>query len=493
MAKQYQQKPQITTSEFGKLPPQSIEIEEAVLGAIISEKEAINKISLQPNDFYKHQHTLIFTAITNLHLRQDPIDILTLVEELRKMGVLEDIGGAYSIAMLSSKVSSAAHIEHHSLVIKQKSIARKLISLSSEVQTMAYSSETDVSDIIEYVEKTFTDISNGQTETEVFDIEASLKSVVDYMQELQANANSGISTGVNTGLNELNKHLNGGFSAPDLVIIGGRPSMGKTQISVNFAKNASSDDNHCLFCSLEMTKIQLILRMITEHEGIDFYKIKTGRLSNEEWVLVDEMISKIIKLNLFIADDKNIVFLHNIKSIARKMKRQGKLNELIIDYLQLIQTGMKFATRDLEVGYITRELKNLAKELNIPIILLAQLNRPIKGAVVKSPTLEDLRESGNIEQDADVVIFIHRPCYYNSEALDENGGSWKNRGQLIIAKNREGERNARVVFKHDEHFKKIWDEFGINHSSYTQTAAPNINFYETNNSSSNISEEDVPF
>lgn len=163
MAKQYQQKPQITTSEFGKLPPQSIEIEEAVLGAIISEKEAINKISLQPNDFYKHQHTLIFTAITNLHLRQDPIDMLTLVEELRKMGVLEDVGGAYSIAMLSSKVSSAAHIEHHSLVIKQKSIARKLISLSSEVQTMAYSSETDVSDIIEYVEKTFTDISNGQT------------------------------------------------------------------------------------------------------------------------------------------------------------------------------------------------------------------------------------------------------------------------------------------------------------------------------------------
>ena len=168
------------------------------------------------------------------------------------------------------------------------------------------------------------------------------------------------------------------------------------------------------------------------------------------------------------------------------MKREGKLQLMEIDYLQLIQTGLKFGTRDLEVGYITRELKNLAKELDIPIILLAQLNRPIKGAIIKSPTLEDLRESGNIEQDADVVIFIHRPCYYNEEALDEGGNSWKNKGQLILAKNREGERNARVIFRHDEHFKKIWDDKSYN--PIDVVIKPNASFYEQKTTN-----EDTPF
>jgi len=448
-------------SNYAKIPPQALDIEEAVLGALMIESEAINRVDLNPNDFYKIAHERIFLAIKNLHNRQNPIDRLTVVEELTKMDALEEVGGAYAIVMLAMKMSSAANLEYHSMIIKQKSIARKLIALSSEVQTMAYDSGTDVSDIIEFVEKTFTDISVGQEESEVFDIENSLNSVITYIQNIENNVRNGISTGLNTGLVELNKQLNGGFTSPDLVIVGGRPSMGKTQLAVHFAKNASSDDNHCLFCSLEMTKIQLVLRMITEHEGIDFYKIKTGQLSIPEWVLIDEMIGKISKLNLFIADDPNVVYLNNIKSIARKMKRQGKLNLLIIDYLQLVETGMKFGTRDLEVGYITRNLKNFAKELNIPIILLAQLNRSVKGSVPKAPNLEDLRESGNIEQDADIVIFIHRPAYYNPDGLDEDGNSWNNRGLLILAKNREGERNARVVFKHDDHFKKIWDDGGF--------------------------------
>lgn len=471
---------------FDKIPPQALDIEEAVLGALMSEKDAINKIDLNPNDFYKIAHERIFLAIKNLHTRRNPIDRLTVIEELEKLGELDTVGGAYAITLMTMNVSSAANIEYHAMIIKQKSVARKLISLSGEVQKMAYDQSTDVSDIIEFVEKTFTDISTGQTETEIFNIEDSLNSTINYIQKLQYNAQNGIKTGIDTGLSELNKQLNGGFSAPDLVIVGGRPSMGKTQIAVSFAKNASVADTNCLFCSLEMTKIQLVLRMITEHEGIDFYKIKTGQLSIQEWGLIDEMIGQINKLNLYIADDKNIVFLHNIKSIARKMKREGKLQLMEIDYLQLIQTGLKFGTRDLEVGYITRELKNLAKELDIPIILLAQLNRPIKGAVIKSPTLEDLRESGNIEQDADIVIFIHRPCYYNEEALDEDGNSWKNKGQLILAKNREGERNARVIFRHDEHFKKIWDD--KNYNPIDVFIKPNTSFYEQKTTN-----EDTPF
>ena len=471
---------------FDKIPPQALDIEEAVLGALMSEKDAINKIDLNPNDFYKIAHERIFLAIKNLHTRRNPIDRLTVIEELEKLGELDTVGGAYAITLMTMNVSSAANIEYHAMIIKQKSVARKLISLSGEVQKMAYDQSTDVSDIIEFVEKTFTDISTGQTETEIFNIEDSLNSTINYIQKLQHNAQNGIKTGIDTGLSELNKQLNGGFSAPDLVIVGGRPSMGKTQIAVSFAKSASVDDTNCLFCSLEMTKIQLVLRMITEHEGIDFYKIKTGQLNIQEWGLIDEMIGQINKLNLYIADDKNIVFLHNIKSIARKMKREGKLQLMEIDYLQLIQTGLKFGTRDLEVGYITRELKNLAKELDIPIILLAQLNRPIKGAIIKSPTLEDLRESGNIEQDADVVIFIHRPCYYNEEALDEGGNSWKNKGQLILAKNREGERNARVIFRHDEHFKKIWDDKSYN--PIDVVIKPNTSFYEQKTTN-----EDTPF
>lgn len=471
---------------FDKIPPQALDIEEAVLGALMSEKDAINKIDLNPNDFYKIAHERIFLAIKNLHTRRNPIDRLTVIEELEKLGELDTVGGAYAITLMTMNVSSAANIEYHAMIIKQKSVARKLISLSGEVQKMAYDQSTDVSDIIEFVEKTFTDISTGQTETEIFNIEDSLNSTINYIQKLQYNAQNGIKTGIDTGLSELNKQLNGGFSAPDLVIVGGRPSMGKTQIAVSFAKNASVADTNCLFCSLEMTKIQLVLRMITEHEGIDFYKIKTGQLSIQEWGLIDEMIGQINKLNLYIADDKNIVFLHNIKSIARKMKREGKLQLMEIDYLQLIQTGLKFGTRDLEVGYITRELKNLAKELDIPIILLAQLNRPIKGAIIKSPTLEDLRESGNIEQDADIVIFIHRPCYYNEEALDEDGNSWKNKGQLILAKNREGERNARVIFRHDEHFKKIWDN--NNYNPIDAVIKNNTSFYEQKTTN-----EDTPF
>lgn len=472
-----------------KLPPQAIDIEEAVLGALLTEKEAINRIELKSTDFYKIAHERIFSAIMRLHGRNNPIDMFTVIEELTKMNALDDIGGAYYITLLVSKMSSAANIEYHALIIKQKAIARSLIKLSDEVQTMAYNEETDVSDIIEFVEKTFTDISTGQTETEIFDTESSINSTIYYIQKLEYNAKNGICTGVDTGLRDLNKQLNGGFSAPDLIIIGGRPSMGKTQISVNFAKNGSKENNHCLFCSLEMTKIQLLLRMITEHEGIDFYKIKTGQLNAIEWAFIDEMITKINKLNLYIADDKNIVFLHNIKSIARKMKRQGMLTELIIDYLQLVQTGMRFGTRDLEVGYITRELKNLAKELNVPIILLSQLKRPKDGFAIKSPTLEDLRESGNIEQDADIVIFIHRPCYYDPNAEDEMSNSWKNRGQLILAKNREGERNARVIFKHDDHFKKVWDENSYPEEHRTENIiTPNHNFYEPKQSS-----DEVPF
>lgn len=457
-----QQKKQTTTPtkvpEFGKMPPQAIELEEVVLGALILEKDAIERIELAPEDFYKTQHQKIYTAILTLRNQYSPIDMFTVSEQLIKTNELESVGGQYAIMLLTTKVSSAASIEYHASIIKQKSIARKLINLAGEMQEMSYNQETDVADVLEFIEQSFTDISTGSTHTDASDMSASINETIEYMKRLQNEAENGRPAAIPTGLDELNKQLNGGWKAPDLIVLGGRPSMGKTQFAVSFAKAATQSEYPTLFVSIEMTKIQLIIRMITENEAIDFYKIKTGKLSPAEWLEVDKMVSSIGDLKLHIADDFKIRYLNNIKSLARKMARKGELKLMIVDYLGLIKTNAKFGTRDLEIGYITGELKNLCKELNIPIILLAQLNRAEKGAKVRKPQLNDLRESGNIEQDADIVIFPHRAHYYDSEAIDTDGNSWKNRGELVIGKHREGEINAIVRFKHDECFKKIWDD-----------------------------------
>ncbi len=449
--------PPIPANELGKLPPQAPELEEMILGAVMIEKDAIETIDLVPSDFYKVSHQKIFQAVMNLKDRHNPIDMFTVTDELRKMNAIDDIGGPYFITQLVSKLSSAAHLQYHALIVKQKSVARQLIEQSSIVLSMAFNESTDVQDIFEYIETSFTEISTGSVEADSCDMEESISQMLEHISLIQKNAMNHISTAIPTGIHELDKRLNGGWNAPDLVIMGGRPSMGKTQFAVHFAKHAGLTDNDCLFISIEMTKIQLLIRMITEDEGIPFYKIKTGQLNPEEWNLINIRIAEMLKLKINIADDHKIRYLGNIKSLARKQKRKGQLKMMIIDYLGLIRTNQKFQNRDLEIGYITSELKNLAKELNIPIILLAQLSRPQKGMKVERPKLEDLRESGNIEQDADIVIFPHRPSYYDATAQDSDGFSWKNRGVLFLSKHREGEKDAKVYFNHDDNFKKIWD------------------------------------
>lgn len=487
MAKQNKQMATPIKDEYGKLPPQAPELEEIVLAALIVEKDAIEKIELDPIDFYKVTHQTIYTAILRLRDNHNPIDMFTVVDELKRMNELDNVGGAYTITLLSMKVSSAANIVYHANIIKQKSIARKLITLSSEVQQMAYNEETDVADVLEFMEQNFTDISTGSTHTDASDIYSSLNETIEYMQKLQYEAENGRPAAIPTGLSELDLQLNGGWKSPDLIVLGGRPSMGKTQFAVHFAKHATKAGYPTLFISIEMTKIQLIIRMITENESIDFYKIKTGQLSTNEWQEVDRMVKQISELNLFIADDYKIRYLNNIKSLARKMARKGDLKLMIVDYLGLIKTNSKFGTRDLEIGYITGELKNLCKELSIPIILLAQLNRSEKGAKVRKPQLNDLRESGNIEQDADIVIFPHRAHYYDKEAVDSDGRSWENRGELVIGKHREGEINSIVRFSHDKVFKKIMDDDNYIKKVFTESVnagsniTPNLDFYGKEN------------
>lgn len=445
--------------EFGMIPPQARELEEAVLGAIILEKDSFIQVSsiLTAESFYDNSHRLIFEAIQDLDRNNSPIDMLTVVEQLRKNGNLEDIGGVIYIVQLSQKVVSSAHLEFHARIVSQKALARKMIEFGSRVQSMAYDESQDISDVLEFAESSFTELTTNTVSSNAVSMSEAIRETINFATQIQKEKNSGILPYIRTGLKGLDRRLHGGWRAPDLIIIAGRPGMGKTQFSLLHASTAGYDKKDCLFISIEMTKIQLIIRYLLEDERINADHILSGQLTSEEWNIIDYKVGQMDKMSLHIADDYNIRNLTTIKSLARKKHREGKLKMMIIDYLQLIRTGMKFGTRDQEIGYITSELKNLAKELNIPIIALAQLSRPERGIVnVKTPQLQDLRESGNIEQDADIVIFIHRPTYYNPEA-HENGVSWEHRGFLIIAKHRMGEKDAKVYFQHDKQFKKISD------------------------------------
>ena len=458
-----------------KQPPQALDVEKAVLGTILIESKAIDQVELGVDDFYSPNHAVIFTAMLTLKQKRAPIDTITVVQELNRTKQLNDAGGVVYLAELTDGVGSSAHLEYHTAILKQKSLARKLILQSQNVISRAYDQSEDVQDIVEYIEKNFTDITTNSVSSEYHDMKGSIEQTLKYLADLQTKKDSGECVNIPTGLKGLNDQIGGGWSAPDLVILGGRASMGKTAFALKFARTAAKDHNHCLFISIEMTLVQLMMRVFTEDERLDFYNMKTGQMGQEEWMLIDEKIAEIQSDKLFIADDHNIRNLNNIKSLSRNLHRKGLLKIMIIDYLQLIKTNLKFATRDLEIGHITGELKNLAKELDIPIILLAQLNRGMKGSEASAPVLSDLRESGNIEQDADKVIFPHRPTYYNPEAVDKDGVSWENRGFLLIGKNREGIKDAKVYFRHDDNFKKIYDDDG----GFTRGFEGNIHYQET--------------
>jgi len=457
-----QQKKRPVSSTFETLPdrvqPNAPELEMAVLGALLIESNTIHKVDLQVDDFYNPNNKTIFQAIESLARSRKPVDVLTVAQELNSTKKLTQAGGAAYIAELSDMVASAAHIEYHAAILRQKAIARKLINQSREVLQMSYDESQDVQDTIEYLERSFTEIRSGGAASEYLDMKSAIKRTIEYLTTIQSKKRQGEAVTIPTGLTALDDRLNGGWSAPDLIILGGRPSMGKTQFALHFAKAASEAEKHCLFISIEMTVEQLIMRMLTEDERLNLYDMKTGQLGRDEWICIDENIRGIENNTLFIADNYHIRYLNNIKSLARKLHRTDQLDLLIIDYLQLIKTNQSFGTRDLEIGYITGELKSLAKELNTPVILLAQLSRPPKGTTIQIPVLSDLRESGNIEQDADKVIFPHRPSYYEPEATESNGRSWKNRGVLIIGKDREGAKDKKVYFQTDDRFKKIWDE-----------------------------------
>lgn len=474
----------------GKLQPQAIELEEAVLGALLIESKAYLEVEniLSAEHFYVEANKIIYKAILQLVSMRKPVDMLTVAQYLKSSGELESIGGPVYISQLSEKVASAGHIVYHAQIVQQKAKARDVIRIASEIAAKAYDETEDIAETIEGLEMSLTELTSSSGNFQSVSMDEALNEAVEVASKTQELREKGIQLAIPTGLGNLDEIFAGGWSAPDLIILGARPSMGKTQHSLAFAKAAATKGKDVLFISIEMKRTQLVNRYLLEDDRINSRHLKSGQMSMEEWTAVDERVGQLWNMKLNIADHHSIRYLNNIKSEARRLRRQGKLQLMIIDYLGLIRTSMKFQSRQLEIGYITGELKNLAKELDIPIILLSQLNRPMKGTAVKEPQLEDLRESGDIEQDADIVLFIHKPDYYNPEVQDSKGIPWKNRGKLLIAKYREGARNQPVIFHHDNNYKKIWDDYSSQPSfDYgSPPIKPNENF-------ENQTGDDTPF
>ena len=429
-------------SELGKTQPQDIAIEEAVLGALMLEKDAYSEVSdiLKPECFYDHANQLIFEAIVSLGVKQRPIDMLTVTEQLRLDGNLEDAGGPARISELTGRVSSAANIEYHARIVAQKYLARELISFSSNISTLAFDDSIDVYDLMQEAEGKLFDLSKNTLKREVVQIDPIISEAINKIQDA-ANRKSGLS-GLPTGYNELDK-ITSGWQNSDLIIIAARPAMGKTALVLSMAKNMAVDFNIPIAVfSLEMSNIQLVNRMISNVCEIKGEKIKSGQLSEQEWDVLMSRVKQLYSSPIYV-DDTPSLSIFELRTKARRLVREHKVKMIIIDYLQLMNaTGMKFGSREQEVSTISRSLKQLAKELDIPIIALSQLNRSVeqrgddkKG---KRPQLSDLRESGAIEQDADIVCFIHRPEYYSHSTEDSEGNDIRGLAEFIIAKHRSG-------------------------------------------------------
>ena len=426
--------------DYGRIPPQARELEEAVLGALMIEKDAYSQVSeiLRPESFYDHVHQLIYSAITDLAVRQEPVDILTVTEQLRKRGELEEVGGPFYITQLSSKVASSAHIEYHARIIAQKYLARELISFTSGIQSKAFDDTLDVDDLMQEAEGKLFEISQQNMKKDYTQINPVIAEAYQLLQKAAARTD-GLS-GLESGFTGLDK-MTSGWQNSDLVIIAARPAMGKTAFVLSMARNiAVNYRNPVALFSLEMSNVQLVNRLIVNVCEIPGEKIKSGQLQPYEWQQLDIKLKELIDAPLYV-DDTPSLSVFELRTKARRLVREHGVRMIIIDYLQLMNaSGMSFGSRQEEVSTISRSLKGLAKELNIPIIALSQLNRGVEsreGADGKRPQLSDLRESGAIEQDADMVCFIHRPEYYKI-FQGEKGEDYRGMAEIIIAKHRNG-------------------------------------------------------
>ncbi len=428
-------------SESGKLPPQAVELEEAVLGALMIEKDALTAVVdiLQDSSFYKESHQRIYKAILSLFGKSEPIDMLTVTTQLRSTGELEFIGGASYLVKLTNKVNSAANIEYHARIITQSAIKRDMIKIAGDILRDAYEDTTDVFNLLDKTEQTFFEISERNIRKNYADASTIMRATIEELEK-KKNNKDGL-TGVASGFTDLDR-ITSGWQNTELTIIAARPAMGKTAFVVSAMRNAAVEWNiPVAMFSLEMSATQLMLRLISAEAEIDSNKLRKGKLENHEWVQLHQKIKNLSNAPIYI-DDTPALSILEMRAKCRRLKAQFDIGLVIIDYLQLMTAdsgGGAKGNREQEIAAISRAMKNLAKEINVPVIALSQLSRAVETrGGDKRPQLSDLRESGSIEQDADMVMFLYRPEYYKI-TQDEQGNSTEGVGEVIIAKNRSGD------------------------------------------------------
>jgi len=463
-------------AQYGKLPPQAIEVEEAVLGALMLERDAYVTVAdiIDTSSFYKEEHQKIFEAIKDLSANEKPVDLLMVTQELKDRDQLNAVGGPGYITQLTRRVASAAHLEFHSRIIAQKFIQRELIRVSSEIQGKSYDDTLDVDDLIDFSESSLFKVAEKNIKKETVPIKPVLNEAIIQIEKAR-NQKDGLS-GVPSGFTAIDR-ITSGWQKTDLIIIAARPSMGKTAFVLSMARNMAVEHNKSVAVfSLEMSSIQLVNRLIAAETELGNDKLKTGRLENYEWEHLNRKISALENAPVFV-DDTPALSIFEFRAKCRRLKMQHDIQVVIVDYLQLMTAGTDGrGSREQEVSTISRSLKAIAKELDIPILALSQLNRSVESREGKRPQLSDLRESGAIEQDADIVMFIHRPEYFGITE-DESGNSLLGVAEIIIAKHRNGATgDVHLAFKKElAKFSDMENPLGSDFGGMAQTFSSKMN------------------
>ncbi|MGY4893291.1 MAG: replicative DNA helicase [Candidatus Saccharimonadota bacterium] len=435
------------TVPAGKIPPQNVDAEMSLLGAVLIDEETLADITehVKPHDFYDKRHGIIFDAMMRLYEKNKPVDLLTLTDELKRKKEIDEIGGSAYLTELTNYVPTAAHAESYAEIVAQKAVRRRLIKASGEISELGYNEETSTQELLQQAESELFAVSDQSLKQDLISLESILTDSFDRMEELHRN--KGALRGVRTGYRDLD-NMTAGLQRSDLIILAARPAMGKTTLVTNLAYNvATIAKQPVLFFSLEMSKEQLVDRMLADASGVDAWNIRTGNLSDEDFSKLSEAMGEMSEAPIYIDDTPGVSVLE-MRTKARRAAHEQPLGLIIVDYLQLMQgSGRDGGNRVQEVSEISRGLKLIARELNVPVIALSQLSRSVESRSPQVPQLADLRESGSIEQDADIVMFIYREAYYNPETERENITD------LIIAKHRNGPVGKVELYFHPERLR----------------------------------------
>jgi len=482
-------------NEHGKVPPQAVDLEEAVLGALMLDQNAPASVIdiLKKDAFYKESHQIIFAAIHRLFGKSEPIDILTVTNELKSAGELELAGGAYYITQLTNRVASSANIEFHSRIIVEKYMQRELIAISSEIIKDAFEDTTDVFELLDRAESNLFSISDKNFRREYASMHTLVREAIQDIEK--AKDPDSEFRGVPSGFTDLDR-ITAGWQKSDLIILAGRPGMGKTAFVLSMARNIAVDFNiPVAFFSLEMSSIQLATRLISSETQLSADKLKKGTLKNYEWEQLNSKISGLVDAPLYI-DDTPALSIFELRAKCRRLKAQHGIKMIVVDYIQLMSAGGDKGNREQEISTISRSLKSLAKELEVPVITLSQLNRSVETrGGSKRPLLSDLRESGAIEQDADLVIFIYRPEYYKIYE-DDDGNNTEGMAEILIAKHRNGAlADVKLQFIAEyARFKDFEGSSGNMPSDFPQDTEYNEgSSYTVPSRMNDMSEDDQPF